>query len=150
MMIEILLACAGAVGFAVLFRMEQEKLWIIALGSAASWYVYLLLCDCLKEQNIAMFMITALIVFLSGIVSIFTKCPGLLFSTPILIPFIPGAALYYVMYDIVSQSGSLAKDVRVLCEQAGAMVMGILAAELGVVFLQKMYEKQKWFIRMHC
>ena len=150
MILEILLASAGAVGFAILFRMEHRQLWIVAVGSALSWYGYLLFCDWFDNESSAMLVITALIVFSSGIVSIFAKCPGLLFSTPILIPFIPGAALYYVMYDIVSQSGSLAKDIRILSEQTGAMVMGILIAELGLVLLRNVYEGKKRRIYGKC
>lgn len=136
---EILLACAGAVGFALLFRLERKKLWIVAVGSAGAWYGYLVLCGWLGNQSFAIFVITAFIVLLSGIISIVAKCPGILFSTPILIPFIPGAALYYVMYDVISRSGALERDFQVLYEQTGAMTLGILVAELGVVLIRKIY-----------
>lgn len=133
---QVLLAALGATGFAILFGMEKKNLWMISLASGFAWYGYLLLCKCLDE-SFAIFCITAFVVLLSGILSFFVKCPLFLFSTPILIPFIPGAPLYYVMYDIVSKNMALYEDLKVLIYQVGAMALGILVAEFGIRFIRK-------------
>lgn len=96
MLKEILLAAAGATGFAILFGIKRSKLWEIFLAGGFSWYGYLVLCKVFGEEILAMFLITVCAV-------VMTK-GNMLFSTPVLIPFIPGATLYHVMDDLVSKS----------------------------------------------
>ena len=71
------------------------------------------------------------------------NCPVLLFSTPILIPYIPGAALYYAMYDIIRRSSSFPDDIRVLLCQSGAMALGILVAGMGLMVIQAVKKRIK-------
>ena len=135
-MTQVLLAAAGATGFGILFGMKTKKLWIIFLTSGLAWYIYQILCQWFSKDGMAMFLITVLIVFISGMLSLFIKCPVILFSTPILIPYIPGAALYYVMYDIVSGSVSITEDLKILLYQSGSMALGILVAGLILMVIQ--------------
>lgn len=135
-MTQVFLAAAGATGFGILFGMKTKKLWIIFLTSGLAWYIYQVLCQWFPKDSTAMFFITVLIVLVSGILSLFVKCPVILFSTPILIPYIPGAALYYVMYDIISRSTSVTENLKVLLYQSGAMAMGILVAGLVLMVIQ--------------
>lgn len=143
-MSSILLAAAGAAGFAILFGIEKKWLWLIALSSGIAWGGYLLLCRWLPKDSIALFLITVFIVVVSGGLSVFVKCPVILFSTPVLIPFIPGAALYYVMYDLVSRNSLLFRDFQVLASQSGAMAMGILVAELILLLCTSLKRIAKW------
>lgn len=142
-MSSILFAAAGAAGFAILFGIEKKWLWIIALSSGIAWGGYLLLCRWFPKDSMAMFLITVFIVIVSGGLSVFVKCPVILFSTPVLIPFIPGAALYYVMYDIVSRSSLLSRDFQILVSQSGAMAMGILVAELILLLCGSLRKMRK-------
>lgn len=136
---EVILAAAGATGFALLFGMQRKKVWIITVNSAAAWYLYLLIGRYTGNMIFAMFMVTVLVGLVSGILAIFVKCPLMVFATPILIPFIPGAALYYVMYDIVNGLPALAEDFTSLLLQAGAIALGILVAEIGLTVVKMIY-----------
>ena len=40
-MIQLLMAGAGSLGFAVLYNIRGKKLWVIAAGGFAAWCVYL-------------------------------------------------------------------------------------------------------------
>ncbi len=135
-MLKVFLVAAGATGFAVLFGMKTKKLWIIFMISGFMWYIYKELCRWFQKDSVAMFMITVMIVLISGVLSLILKCPEILFSTPILIPYIPGASLYYVMYDLVSRSPSLEENFRILLYQSGAMALGILVAELVLMVMK--------------
>lgn len=135
-MVQVLLAAAGAAGFGILFGMKTKKLWIVFLTSGLAWYIYQILCQWFSKDGMAMFLITVLIVLISGILSLFIKCPVILFSTPILIPYIPGAALYSVMYDMVSDRASITKNLKILLYQSGSMALGILAAGVLLMVIQ--------------
>ena len=93
------------------------------------------LCRCFHNTIAALFVITVLVVLLSKIIIKFTKGPVLLFFTPILIPFIPGATLYYAMSDLVRKSPETNENLQLLVYQVSALALGILVAELLIVFL---------------
>lgn len=139
MLKEIILAAFGATGFAILFGMQKKRLWIIFLTSGAAWYGYLLLCELLQNTITALFSITVFVVLLSKLITRFTKGPILLYSTPILIPFIPGATLYYAMNDLIRKSSTTDETLQLLIYQVGAMALGILVAELIILFLKLLF-----------
>lgn len=62
--------------------------------------------------------------------------PIILYSTPILIPFIPGATLYYAMNDLVRKSPAAEETLQLLIYQVGAMALGILVAEVMILFFK--------------
>lgn len=136
MLKQTLLAAFGATGFAILFGMPKKRLWIIFLTSNAAWYSYLLLCELLQNTITALFFITVFVVLLSKIITLFTKGPVILYSTPILIPFIPGATLYYAMNDLVRKSPAAEETLQLLIYQVGAMALGILVAEVMILFFK--------------
>lgn len=135
---EIILAAAGATGFGLLFGIRGKKIWFITLNSAFAWYVYLLIGKYSGNLILAMFIVTVLVGMVSGIIALFIKCPLMVFIIPILIPFIPGATLYYVMYDIVNQLPELNERFTLLLSQVGAIALGILVAEIGLTVVKKM------------
>lgn len=141
MLNESILAAFGACGFAILFGMKRTRLWIVFIASGCSWYGYLVLCRWFENEIPAMFFITVFVVVFAKIITLFVESPVILFSTPILIPFIPGATLYYVMYDFVSKNDKLVIDMWLLACQVGAMALGILVAEMIVIVAKKVREK---------
>lgn len=87
---EIILAAAGATGFGLLFGVRGKKIVLITINSAIAWYLYLIIGKWSGNSILAMFAVTVVVGILSGIIAIFIKCPLMVFTTPILIPFIPG------------------------------------------------------------
>lgn len=140
---NVILSACGATGFALLFGIRQRKLGIIFLSSGAAWYGYEMLYKLLGKENSAMFFITVFVVLLAKVITLFVEGPSMVFTTPILIPFIPGATLYYVMRDLLSKSPKIFGDMERLVNQLGAMVLGIMAAEVIVVVMEKI--KRQYF-----
>lgn len=141
MLIEILLAAAGAMGYAMLFGMRGKNIWLIAVNSAFAWYLYLLIKGRTENMILAMFLVTVLVGLVAGILAMLLKCPMTVFATPILMPFIPGSTLYYVMYDAVNKREQLSSDVRWLLLQVGAIAFGILAAEIVLTLIKVLYSR---------
>lgn len=144
MLYETLLAALGAVGFAIIFGMKRSSLWVIFLVSGVSWYAYLLLCKVFQDEIPAMFFITVFVVVFAKMITLFMEGPVILFSTPILIPFIPGSTLYYVMADLVGKKTSFTTHMWLLLRQVGAMALGILVAEMIMTVAKKAYKHRKY------
>lgn len=140
---NVILAALGATGFAILFGIRRKKLGIIFFASGAAWYGYEVLCRLTIKENIAMFLVTVFVVLFAKVVTLFVEGPILLFTTPILIPFIPGATLYYVMRDLLGKSSEFLRDMERLVNQLGAMVLGIMAAEVIVIVLRKIRNNKR-------
>ena len=145
---EIILAAVGATGFGILFGVQRKRLWIGFLASGTAWYGYLVCAgltgrenlDIIRrilglpkvfarltgKENLALFLITMLVMLSAKLAALYVKEPVLLFTTPVLIPFIPGATLYYVIRDLLSQAPSFWENLELLAGQVGAMVLGII------------------------
>ena len=138
-----LLSGAGAAGFAALYRMKGSQVGIAGIGGALAWLCYELLSRWTDANSTAMFTITATVVFLTGIASLKGKDMARMIATPILIPFIPGAYLYAVMYDIVSHSRDLYRDANTLLIQSASMALGILFGRMLLILLRLMVTEQQ-------
>lgn len=136
MLREILLAAAGAMGYAMLFGMKGKNIWLIAGNSAFAWYLYLMIKSRTENAILAMFLVTVLVGLAAGILAVLLKCPMTVFATPILMPLVPGSTLYYVMYDTVNRREQLSEDVRWLLMQVGAIAFGILASEILLTLIK--------------
>lgn len=127
---EILLASVGATGFAIIFGLPKNKLYVIAMFSGVAWWMYLLLTTVLNSDGMAMFSVTIIIVLLAKMIGKKMKCPAFVIATPILIPLIPGATLYLVMNDFVGKEVTFMMNLERLWKQVGAIVAGNLVAEM--------------------
>lgn len=102
--IQLVTAALGSVGFALLFQVKSKLLPAAAIGGALSWGIYLL-----------MFHATGSIFFSSGIASAagallaeaaarIWKMPSTCFFMPIMMPLFPGGVLYYTMDALLHDS----------------------------------------------
>ncbi len=130
MLEQVVLASLGAVGFGAIFGLPRKKLWIIAAMGAIAWWGYIILEKRLENQGMAIFIITVVVVICAKIFVKEIKCPAFVISTPVLIPFIPGATLYLVMNDFVGSEVTLMNNLDLLWQQVGAIVAGNLVAEV--------------------
>lgn len=144
-LMQMVMGCIGAVGFAVLFNVRSNKLWIIALASAASWMGFAL--GMLGGAGIfwAMFCGTAVAALISEVLARIVRVPVLMLLVPILIPLIPGGDLYHMMSSLVRGHADAAVHYgRLLLLQAGAIALGIIASAslMSVIMGFKARKKQ--------
>lgn len=126
-LLQMVMGCIGALGFAVLFNVQYNKLWLIAVSSALSWLGYAM-CMILNTGVFwAFFCGTAVAALLSEILARVVKTPVLLLLVPILIPLIPGCDLYHMMSSLVRGQEAVMLDyARLLLLEAGAIALGII------------------------
>ena len=99
---ESIFSIVGCFCFGMLFNIKGKKLLFASLGGGLSWFVYSL---CLNN-NIS--EISSLLIS-SIIFSIYSEIMARILKTPVtsliicaLLPLVPGAGMYYTMYDVVT------------------------------------------------
>ena len=119
----------GSVGFAVLFGVRGKRLAVIALGSGAGWAVYLL-CRAAGWSIFSGLLAASLFVAaLSEILARIIRTPVILLLVPMLIPEVPGEALYYTMYYLVQGlKEEFSTYLTLVLTEAGAIALGIILA----------------------
>ncbi len=126
-LMQMVMGCIGAVGFAILFNVRRSKLWIIAAASALSWMGYAVCMLCNTGVFWAFFCGTAVAALISEILARIVRVPVLMLLVPILIPLIPGGDLYHMMSNLVrGREADMMNYARLLLMEAGAIALGII------------------------
>ncbi len=96
-LIQIITAFLGSLGFSVLFNLRRTKLLIAALGGMFSWGLFLLLGIWITSEPIRYFFASAFVTVWAEIFARIKKTPTTSYLVPGFIPMIPGGALYSTM-----------------------------------------------------
>ena len=107
--IQILMAFAGSLGFALMLNVKKGHVFFASLNGLISWTVYLIgeymLGDILAAATIASVVASVY----AEIMARRRMAPATQFMIIGLIPMIPGASLYYAMYYAFLSDGNKAK-----------------------------------------
>lgn len=137
-MINGLAAAFASLGFAILFNIRGDKLFMAALigGVGGLLYQACLYMNCTVAMSL--FLSSICISLLSEVFARVLKCPVTTFLICALIPLVPGGGMYYTMLEIVQDNidGALVKGVDTMI-QAGSIVLGcILVSSMMYIFNQ--------------
>ena len=145
-LLQMVMGCIGAIGFAVLFNVRPNKLWLIAAASALSWLGYAV-CMLLSTGVFwAFFCGTAVAALISEILARVVKTPVLLLLVPILIPLIPGGDLYHMMSNLVrGQEAEMLNYARLLLLEAGAIALGFICVASFMSILMGLVARSKTY-----
>lgn len=129
LLMQILFATIGTLGFAVGSNIRGWKLLFTSLGGALSWGCYLLV---LHETHALL-----LSIFLGALlVSIYSEILGKIFRVPItvfvvcgIIPLVPGSVIYYAMSQYVQ--GNFMKAMRLMMQ--ALLIAGTISISIAVV-----------------
>lgn len=101
MMLELLTAFLGTMGFALLCGVRRKYLLIVSFGGLLCWGSYLLFDFWGADLFFSSLFSAATVALFSEISARVLKAPATLFFTPAIVPLIPGRTLYYAMSCIV-------------------------------------------------
>lgn len=103
-----LLSCTiGTLGFGILFKLRGKNLVFAGIGAFFTWAVYLaafnslLIEDYTRSRFIAALIAAIAVAIYAQVMARVNKAPATVFLASSAFPLIPGANLYYMMYDIV-------------------------------------------------
>lgn len=127
MIVQLIAAFIGSLGFAIFFKMKGKQVYQAALGGMLTWLVYLLAYDFHVNYFTANLIAAIFVAFFSEIMARVNKAPTTIFLTAAAVPLIPGGALYYTMYGLVSQ------DENLFIESGSKAIVISLAIAFGFV-----------------
>lgn len=136
--LELIACTVGCVGFALWFYVKGKKLLFCAVGAFLTWGAYLLAHHALPSAFAATLLGAVVCGLYAQIMARVNKAPATVFLTVCIFPLIPGAALYYTMYGVVTQDLSLAasKGAELLLVCFG-IVLGFMVVEVISRYLEK-------------
>ena len=146
--VGLLSAVAGTVGFAMLFRVRPKFLLACAVGGFLAYGVYLLTKVYVDGEffpNVAAAVATAVY---SEICAHKLKAPVQLFTIPALVPLMPGGALYYSMYYLLAKDTPEAlrhtvSTLETAFGLAGGVTAGITAITAVLVMIRQYKASRK-------
>ena len=130
MIIQLLAALVGSVGFAMLLNMRGKQVAYAGIGGIISWGIYLLGYQ-FTESN---FVAAVFVALYAEIMARVNRAPATIFLTAAAIPLIPGRNLYLSMYGIVTED-----YVNARLNGMTAIVIA-LAIGLGIVFITVIFK----------
>lgn len=130
-MLNILLqTCASflaSLGFGIIFNIKGKKLVFAAIGGAISWFTYslFLVFGC---QNITSLLAASISLSIYGeICARILKTPVTTIIVTSLIPLVPGAGMYYTMYEAVTGNVSSSLEIGLnTIASSGTLVIGMI------------------------
>lgn len=126
-------ALLGAVGFALLFCIDLRHLPFAAAGGMLAQAAYMLVAYAGGSALAACLVAAAVATIFSEICAKRRKTPATVFLLPSLIPLVPGSSLYYTMSSLINgdYAGSAGFAIRTASVMLG-LSGGVMAASLAV------------------
>lgn len=141
-------AVLGTVGFALMFRISPQKLWIVAFCGLMTFAVYETVFHLSSNLLVSSFASASFLAMFSEICARITKTPSNVFLFTGCIPIVPGSALYYSMYYLLSLDfehalSHISATLQILFGIALGLILTSVA--FGMVFetLEKIKKKAK-------
>lgn len=107
MIIQIISAFVGSIGFAIFFKMRGRQIPLAGIGGAITWAVYLLAQQYIEGYFIPYFIASVFVAIYAEIMARVNKAPATIFLTATAVPLIPGGSLYYTMVGLVTEDKAL-------------------------------------------
>ena len=130
--VQIIMAFLGSLGFGIIFRMKLDRLFWGAFGGMLTWIVYLLAGN-IANDIFTDFLLSAIFATIyAEVLARVKKAPATIFVLPAVVPLIPGSYLYYsVNYlmhselDFFQESGIMTIKMA-LAIAVGMFIVGVL------------------------
>lgn len=129
MILQLVAAFVGSLGFAIFFKMKGQQIYLAAVGGMLTWAVYLAFFDVLNNYFTANLIAAIFVAFFAEYMARVNKAPTTIFLTAAAVPLIPGGSLYYTMFGLVSQ------DEQLFIESGTKAIMISLAIAFGFVIV---------------
>lgn len=142
---QTLVAFLGALGFGIIFNVKGRKLIFAAIGGGLTWFFYLLFIKIGISTILSLFSSSVIFSIYSEICARYLKTPVTTTIIPALIILVPGAGMYYTMYETITGNldGALVLGLNTLAS-AGVLALGVIFVSTitrQVINLKRVKEK---------
>ena len=125
--VQCVVSLVGCIGFAILFNVHGNGIWLCAIGGFLTWAVYLLALDLGSGIVAANFWAALFASAYAEIMARIRKYPAISYLVVSIFPLLPGAGIYYTVSFALKNQMELALDKGLQTVSiAGVMAVGIL------------------------
>ena len=135
-------AALGTLGFSILFYVHPRRLTLATLGGVLTSAMYLLAVHFLGGELLPNLLGALVGAGFSEICARLTKVPVPIYMVPCVIPLVPGSALYATMFHFVSGNYAAAGSAALTTLVVALGISGgvVIASVLGLIL------RPKWFV----
>ena len=143
MLVKVMGAFVAIFAFAVLLETPKRYLWCAGVVGAVGWFSYLLSGKLGAEELMAIFLSALTISVVSHVFARLFKMPVTVFLIPGILPTVPGAGMYRIVYYILEGNKAMTSHYfLVTLETAGAIAIAIfLVDSFFRIFWRDKHEK---------
>lgn len=138
--VQLLAAFLGSLGFGMLFNVQGKKLAYAALGGMLTWGVYWLPFHGGWSEALCYFVASIVATLYAEVLARILKSPATTFLIPAIITLVPGGWLYYTMNAMVQSDWPKAAECAT---QTLLLAMTIAGGIMVVTSLQKIFYGRK-------
>ena len=109
MIVQLITAFLGSLGFALVFNERRRLIFAAAFGGLLGWAVYLLLEELNCGTFFAVLAATAFVSVYSEVLARRLRLPSTVIFIPAAVPLVPGGSLYYTMQAAVNKNETMIK-----------------------------------------
>ena len=130
----------STIGYGIVFNNKYKHLPIVATSSCLATAVYLLGNYLSNNSFISVMCGTIIATLVAELLARILKSPTTVFIMPAIIPFVPGARLFFMMFSLVNSDPTLAKVhfTELLLSSLGIAVGIILATVFAQIVIKTM------------
>lgn len=127
MIIQTFVSFIASLGFGIIFNIRGKNLLFAALGGGLSWLCYLFFSRFNISDVLAFFLSSVIFSIYSEICARILKTPVTTIVVCALIPLVPGAGMYYTMYETITGniSGAIELGLTTIAN-AGSLALGVI------------------------
>ncbi|MFU0823689.1 threonine/serine exporter family protein [Clostridium sp.] len=137
MILNSIYALLSSLAFAFLFNIRGKNLIFTSFGGAIGWFTYLLFINYSFSKVFVLFIASISVSVYSEIMARVLKSPVTIFLICGIIPLVPGAGMYYTMYEITmgNVDASLSIGLETISSAGAIAVATVLVASITKVIV---------------
>ncbi len=144
MMIKVIGAFLAIFAFAVILETPRKYLWCAGCVGAVGWLAYLLSGKLGANEIFATFISALVITMVSHIFARIFKAPVTVFLIAGILPTVPGAGMYRIVYHVIAGNQELASFyLTTTLELAGVIAIAIFLVDTVFRVFSKEWKKNE-------
>ena len=127
MIIEALISAIGSLGFGIIFNIKGKKLIFASIGGGLSWLIYTFSLNLNNTDMSSLLFSSVICSIYAEIFARYLRTPVTTFIIVSIIPLVPGASMYYTMYE--ATTGDIYKAMELgltTISNAGVIAIGVI------------------------
>ncbi len=132
MILQVLAASIGVMGFSILFHSPRKSYFACGFCGGIGLFFYLALLQCGISLPVAAIFSTVAVTIIARILAVSLQMPATIFLIAGIFPLVPGAGIYYSTYYLITNEWELfqSKGIETLGLAGGIALGMILGSEV--------------------